>query len=239
MKLRDFIKGSIALGGLVALRDPLVGQTTDNATTKKFGYDLPPLPYSPEALEPYFDAETMRIHHGKHHAAYIKNANAALEKAPEFARLDVQSLLRRINEVPTDLRQTLVNNAGGHANHSLFWQILSPDPQKRPTGSLSKAIEKAFGGLDSFKEQFSSAAMKVFGSGWAWLTLDDARSLRIETSANQDSPLMEGRTPILGLDVWEHAYYLKYQNRRAEYVAAFWNVLDWKSVESGFDRSAV
>lgn len=237
MTLREFLKGTAAAGGLLAIRPPLFGGDSEAAQGSKPAYELPPLPYPADALEPHFDAETMRIHHGKHHAAYVKNANAALEKAPELARLDVETLLRRIDEVPAEIRQTLINNAGGHANHTLFWRILSPAPQKTPSGALAEAVEAEFGGVEAFKQKFNAAAMGVFGSGWAWLTLDSGGRLRIESTPNQDSPLMAGRTPLMGVDVWEHAYYLKYQNRRADYVAAFWEVLDWKAVGAEFDRA--
>jgi Fe-Mn family superoxide dismutase len=193
-------------------------------------YTLPALPYAYDALEPYFDARTMEIHHSKHHQAYINNANAALAGTP-FEAWTVEELLGRLNEVPADKRQTLINNAGGHANHALFWTILSPNGGAPPSGRLAADIDTAFGSFDAFKEAFAKAAATRFGSGWAWLVVSNGK-LEVTSTPNQDSPLMNGQTPILGLDVWEHAYYLNYQNRRPDYVAAFWNLVDWSKVAS-------
>ncbi len=199
---------------------------------------LPPLPYDYNALEPYIDEQTMRIHHDKHHQAYITNLNAALEKHPEIEHDDVEALLRNINRVPEDIRTAVRNNGGGHVNHTMFWQIMGApkqsvgDPQ---SGVLADAIKKSFGDFASFKEQFAKAATTRFGSGWAWL-LAEGDKLSIESSANQDSPLMEGKNALLGLDVWEHAYYLKYQNRRPDYITAWWNVVNWEAVQSRFQR---
>jgi Fe-Mn family superoxide dismutase len=193
-------------------------------------YTLPSLPYAYDALEPHFDARTMEIHHTKHHQAYINNANAALAGTP-FESWTVEELLGRLNEVPADKRQTLINNAGGHANHALFWTILSPNGGGAPSGRLAADIDTAFGSFDAFKEAFAKAAATRFGSGWAWLVVNNGR-LEVTSTPNQDSPLMNGLTPILGLDVWEHAYYLNYQNRRPDYVAAFWNLVDWSKVAS-------
>lgn len=193
-------------------------------------HTLPALPYPHDALEPHIDAQTMEIHHGKHHAAYVNNLNAALEKAPELKDKSVEELIADLDSVPEAIRTAVRNNGGGHANHSLFWQILSPNGGGTPTGEIAEAINKAFGSFDKFKEEFSAAAAGRFGSGWAWLVLKKDGELAIYSTPNQDSPIMQGDTPLLGLDVWEHAYYLKYQNRRPEYIAAFWNVVNWDKV---------
>ena len=197
-------------------------------------YTLPPLPYPTNALEPHIDAKTMEIHHTKHHQAYINNANKALEPHPELAALSVEELLRNISKVPESIRQTVINNAGGHANHSLFWQLMGPGKGGEPKGALADAIKSAFGDLAKFKEQFADAATKRFGSGWAWLVVDGGGKLAVQSTANQDSPLMQGHTPVLGLDVWEHAYYLNYQNRRPDYVTAWWNVVNWEKAAELF-----
>ncbi len=193
-------------------------------------YELPPLPYAFDALEPHIDAQTMQIHHDRHHAAYINNANAALEGHPDLQAKDVLDLLRHLDTVPESIRTTLRNNAGGHANHSLFWTILGPGKGGTPSGALAEGIRSTFGSFDAFKEQFAKAAAGRFGSGWAWLVVDRGGHLTITSTPNQDNPVMEGQTPILGLDVWEHSYYLKYQNRRPDYIAAFWNVVNWDEV---------
>ena len=191
-------------------------------------YTLPNLPYAHNALEPHIDARTMEIHHGKHHNAYVTNVNAALE-GTDLGNQSIEDLLRNINSVPADKKTAVQNNGGGHANHSLFWQIMSPNGGGMPSGDLASAIDAAFGGFDAFKEQFSNAAKTRFGSGWAWLVVNGG-NLEVYSTANQDSPYMEGKTPILGLDVWEHAYYLNYQNRRPDYVEAFFNVVNWDKV---------
>ncbi|GMU83096.1 MAG: superoxide dismutase [Planctomycetota bacterium] len=193
-------------------------------------YELPKLPYAYNALEPHIDAKTMEIHHTKHHQAYINNANKALEGHADLAAKPVEKLLREISSVPDAIRQVLINNAGGHANHSLFWQIMGPGKGGEPKGAIGDAINSAFGGFAQFKEKFAAAATGRFGSGWAWLVIDGGGKLAIESTANQDSPLMQGHVPVLGLDVWEHAYYLNYQNRRPDYIAAFWNVINWEKV---------
>ncbi|MDW8059688.1 MAG: superoxide dismutase [Thermomicrobium sp.] len=193
-------------------------------------YELPPLPYPYDALEPYIDARTMEIHHTGHHGAYVRNVNAALEKHPEIPPMPIEELLRRINEVPEDIRTAVRNNGGGHANHTIFWQIMGPNAGGEPTGDLARAIAETFGSFQQFKEQFSAAAAGVFGSGWAWLVLDQDGKLQIVTRPNQDSPYMDNLYPVMGLDVWEHAYYLKYQNRRPEYIANWWNVVNWDAV---------
>jgi Fe-Mn family superoxide dismutase len=192
-------------------------------------YTLPPLPYAPDALEPHIDKQTMEIHHGKHHQTYINNLNAALEKHPDLQTKSVEDLIRGINTVPEDIRTAVRNNGGGHANHSMFWQIMGPHAGGQPTGAIADAITSSFGGFDAFKEQVAKAGAGRFGSGWAWV-IDQGGKLVIESTANQDSPLMEGKKPVLGIDVWEHAYYLKYQNRRPDYISAWWNVVNWNEV---------
>jgi len=200
-------------------------------------YELPPLPYDYNALEPYIDEQTMRIHHDKHHGTYVTNVNNALANQPDLAALPVEQLIQNLGRVPEDIRTTVRNNGGGHANHSFFWQIMAPNAGGQPSGALAEAINQTFGSFDAFKDQFSKAGAGRFGSGWAWLTMDGSGALRIESTPNQDSPLMDGRTPILGLDVWEHAYYLKYQNRRPEYVAAWWNVVNWPQVGKTYEAA--
>lgn len=196
-------------------------------------YSLPDLPYDYDALEPTVDARTMEIHHTKHHQGYTNKVNAALE-GHEFADLDIEEVLRRIDEVPADKKQAVINNGGGYANHKLFWTILSPKGGGSPDGELADAIKKTFGSFDKFKEEFSNAAGSRFGSGWAWLSVDGSGNLVVHSTPNQDSPLMDGYTPILGIDVWEHAYYLNYQNRRPDYVSAFWNVVNWDQVAKNY-----
>ncbi len=192
-------------------------------------HQLPPLPYGFDALEPHIDAQTMQIHHGKHHQAYINNLNTALEKHPQLADKKVEDLIKDLAAVPEDIRTTVRNNGGGHANHTLFWQILGPNAGGAPTGAIADVIGSTFGGFDAFKEQFAKAAVGRFGSGWAWLVKSGGK-YAIESTANQDSPLMDGKYPVFGLDVWEHAYYLKYQNRRPDYISAWWNVVNWAEV---------
>jgi len=194
---------------------------------------LPPLPYEYAALEPHIDAQTMQIHHGKHHQAYVNNLNPALDKHPELFQWTLEDLLRKINQIPEDIRTAVRNNAGGHHNHSLFWTIMGPKGSGEPTGALADALKKTFGGIDKLKEQLAAAAASRFGSGWAWLVVSGGK-LEVVSTANQDSPLMDGKVPILGLDVWEHAYYLKYQNRRPDYIAAWWNVVNWTEVAKRF-----
>ncbi len=197
-------------------------------------FTLPNLPYPYDALEPHIDKMTMEIHHTKHHGAYVTNVNKALESAPELANAPIEELLaNECAKVPEAIRTAVRNNGGGHANHSLFWQIMSPKGGGQPSGALAEAINAAFNSFDNFKEKFTNAGMTRFGSGWAWLVLAGGK-LDLYSTANQDSPLMQGHIPILGLDVWEHAYYLKYQNRRAEYIAAWWNVVNWPEVEKRF-----
>lgn len=196
-------------------------------------YELPPLPYAYDALEPYIDARTMEIHHTKHHQAYITNLNGAIEKHPELATKSLEDLLRDLNAVPEDIRTVVRNHGGGTWNHSLFWVIMSPKGGGAPSGELAKAIEAAFGSFDAFKAEFEKAANGRFGSGWAWLVLRQGQ-LAVVSTANQDNPLSEGMIPLMGIDVWEHAYYLKYQNRRAEYVSNWWNVVNWDEVARRF-----
>ncbi|MEZ6057144.1 MAG: superoxide dismutase [Planctomycetaceae bacterium] len=196
-------------------------------------YALPALPYAYDALEPHIDARTMEIHHTKHHQAYINNVNKALESHPELAAKSIEDLMGNLSSVPEAIRTAVRNNGGGHANHSLFWTVLSPKGGGAPTGDLAKSIDAAFGSFDEMKKEFNTAAATRFGSGWAWLCLKGG-SLHIDSTANQDTPLSEGHTPILGLDVWEHAYYLNYQNRRPDYVSAFWNVVNWDEVARRF-----
>ena len=193
-------------------------------------HTLPALPYAYDALEPHIDAKTMEIHHSRHHQTYINNLNAALADLPELAALPLEALLARIDSLPAQVQGAVRNHGGGHANHSLFWQVMSPQGGGEPDGELAAAILRDLGGLEAFKQAFTQAALSRFGSGWAWLVVDGRGKLQVVSSANQDSPLMEGLTPILGLDVWEHAYYLKYQNKRPDYIAAFYNVIDWDEV---------
>jgi superoxide dismutase, Fe-Mn family len=192
-------------------------------------HSLPPLPYATDALEPTIDKQTMEIHHGKHHNAYVTNLNAALEKHPELQSKTVEDLLRNINTVPEDIRPAVRNNGGGHVNHSMFWQIMGPKAGGAPTGAIADAITGSFGSFDAFKEQFAKAGVGRFGSGWAWV-ISQGGKLVIESTANQDSPLMEGKKVVFGIDVWEHAYYLKYQNRRPDYIGAWWNVVNWAEI---------
>jgi len=201
-------------------------------------FTLPDLPYAFDALEPHIDAQTMQIHHDKHHATYVTNLNAALEKHPEFqAGDDIDALLRRIDDVPQDIRNAVRNNGGGHANHSLFWQVMGPNGGGQPTGALGDAITQAFGGYDQLKTRMIDAGKARFGSGWSWLVVDKDGSLQVLETLNQDSPLMQGQTPILGVDVWEHAYYLKYQNRRPDYLEAWFNTINWQEVSRRFQQA--
>ena len=192
-------------------------------------HTLPPLPYPFAALEPHIDARTMEIHHGKHHQAYVTNLNAALDKHPELHSKTVEELLAGINTVPEDIRTAVRNNGGGHVNHTMFWEIMGPNAGGAPTGAIADAITSSFGGFDKLKEEFKKAAIGRFGSGWAWV-IDNGGKLVVESSANQDSPLMEGKKVVFGIDVWEHAYYLNYQNRRPDYIDAWWNVVNWAAI---------
>ncbi|ALS74199.1 MULTISPECIES: superoxide dismutase SodA [Planococcus] len=199
-------------------------------------YELPELPYAYDALEPHIDKETMNIHHTKHHNTYVTNVNAALEGHDDLSSKSIEELVSDLNAVPEDIRTAVRNNGGGHANHSLFWQLLSPNGGGQPTGAVADAINSKFGSFDEFKEKFEAAGKTRFGSGWAWLVVSNGE-LEVTSTPNQDSPLSEGKTPILGVDVWEHAYYLKYQNRRPDYLAAFWNVVNWDEVSKRYEAA--
>jgi Fe-Mn family superoxide dismutase len=199
-------------------------------------FELPPLPYEYNALEPYIDEQTMHLHHDKHHQAYVTNLNNAVQ-GTAFENLSVEEIMRRINEVPENIRTAVRNNGGGHVNHTMFWEIMKPNGGGEPTGALAQAINQAFGSFDQFKTQFNDAGVKRFGSGWAWLVLNQSGQLQVISTANQDSPFMDGLFPVMGNDVWEHAYYLKYQNRRADYLNAWWNVVNWDEIAKRFERA--
>lgn len=199
-------------------------------------FTLPELPYAFDALVPHIDEETMKIHHGRHHNTYVTNLNNALEGQSDFAGKSLEELLSNLDALPESIRTAVRNNGGGHANHSLFWEVMSPNGGGAPTGELAEAINSAFGSFDSFKQEFAKAATTRFGSGWAWLIVDNG-SLAVTSTPNQDTPIMEGKTPILGLDVWEHAYYLNYQNKRPDYISAFWNVVNWDEVTKRFNAA--
>ncbi|MBE3594023.1 MAG: superoxide dismutase [Candidatus Carbobacillus altaicus] len=200
-------------------------------------FELPPLPYSYDALEPYFDAKTMEIHYNGHHGAYVKNLNAALDKHPEWKGKTIEELLQSLDQIPEDIRTAVRNNGGGHYNHAFWWPMLKKNEGGKPSGALAQAIDRDFGSFDAFKEAFTQSATTRFGSGWAWLIVESGGKLAITSTPNQDNPVMEGKTPIMGLDVWEHAYYLKYQNRRPEYINAFWNVIDWDTVGKRYEQA--
>jgi superoxide dismutase, Fe-Mn family len=199
-------------------------------------YELPPLPYDYAALEPYIDATTMTLHHDKHHATYVNNLNAAIEKHPELGKHTAEDLLRNLNSVPEDIRTVVRNNGGGHVNHSMFWNIMKPSGGGEPTGKIAAQIRKDFSDFEAFKKQFNETTAKQFGSGWGWLIWESGK-LAITTTGNQDNPLLQGKYPILGNDVWEHAYYLKYQNRRPDYLAAWWNTVNWDEINKRFDQA--
>ena len=200
-------------------------------------YELPPLPYDYNALEPYIDTQTMQLHHDKHHQTYVTNVNNALQGHDQLASMSVDDLLRNISQVPENIRTAVQNNAGGHSNHSMFWTIMKPNGGGQPTGDLASAIQQAFGSFDAFKTAFNDAGAKRFGSGWVWVVLDTSGKLQVISTANQDSPLMNGMYPVMGNDVWEHAYYLKYQNRRPEYLNAWWNVVNWDEIARRYTRA--
>jgi Fe-Mn family superoxide dismutase len=199
-------------------------------------HELPALPYDYSALEPYIDEQTMHLHHDKHHATYVTNLNNALKDQSEYASLSAEDLVRRLNEVPESIRTAVRNSGGGHVNHTMFWQIMKPQGGGEPTGALASAIQSAFGSFDALKTAFNDAGAKRFGSGWAWLVLDKSGKLSVTSTANQDNPLTDGLYPVLGNDVWEHAYYLKYQNRRPEYLNAWWNVVNWDEVARRYEQ---
>ena len=229
MDRRDFLKaGGIAAFGAVAKRLAPLANAADPAPAAAFA--LPPLPYAPDALEPHIDAQTMTIHHDKHHKAYVDKLNEAIGKHPELASKKLDDLLRGLATVPDDIRTAVQNHGGGHANHSLFWSIMKKGGGGEPGGALGKAIGETFGTVDKLRDTLNDNAVKRFGSGWSWLTVNKDGKLKAYSTANQDSPLTQGDNPILGIDVWEHAYYLKYQNKRADYLAAWWNVVDWDAV---------
>jgi superoxide dismutase, Fe-Mn family len=215
-----------------------LGAARENIQTEEYmAYELPPLPYPKDALEPHIDAQTMEIHHGKHHAAYITNVNKALAGKPDLERKSVEELISNMNAVPEDIRGVVRNNGGGHANHSLFWKIMGPKSGGAPTGKLAEDINATFGSFDAFKEKFEAAGLGRFGSGWAWLIVNKSGKLEITSTPNQDNPLMDGNKPVLGCDVWEHAYYLKYQNRRADYLKGWWNVVNWAEVNKNYEAA--
>lgn len=197
-------------------------------------FQLPELPYAYQALEPYIDAQTMKLHHTKHHQGYVDKLNAALKDHPHLQQKPIKALLTELDELPNTIQAAVRNNGGGHANHSLFWQVMGPDKGGKPGGQVAKAIAKTFGSFADFQQQFTEAALGRFGSGWAWLVKEPDGKLAVMSTANQDSPVSKGKIPLLGLDVWEHAYYLKYQNRRADYVAAFWQVVNWPQVDENY-----
>jgi Fe-Mn family superoxide dismutase len=199
-------------------------------------HEVPPLPYDYSALEPYIDTQTMHLHHDKHHAAYVTNLNNALKDQGAFESRSAEDLVRRLNEVPESIRTAVRNNGGGHVNHTMFWQIMKPNGGGEPTGALASAIQSTFGSFDAFKAAFNDAGVKRFGSGWAWLVLDKDGKLSVISTANQDSPLTDGLYPVMGNDVWEHAYYLKYQNRRPDYLNAWWNVVNWDEVARRYEQ---
>ncbi|MFL9454622.1 MULTISPECIES: superoxide dismutase [Nostocales] len=228
--------GVLALdAGTFAQKTPSRKQPNSNAPG---AIQLPPLPYSYNALEPHIDAKTMQFHHDKHHATYVKNLNAALNKHPELKGKSVEALLRNLNNLPEDIRTTVRNNGGGHANHAMFWRIMKPKGGGEPTGAIASAIKESFGSFASFKKQFNEAGVGRFGSGWVWLVRTKDGNLAVMTTPNQDSPIVEGNYPIMGNDIWEHAYYLKYQNRRADYLKAWWNVLNWDEINKRFVASS-
>lgn len=200
-------------------------------------FELPALPYAFDALEPHIDARTMEIHHGKHHQAYVTNLNAALENHPDLQNKSIEEILKNLDSVPESIRTAVRNNGGGHYNHSLFWPLMSANAGGEPGGEIGQAIKSAFGSFADLKDQINKAGATRFGSGWAWLSVDGSGNLKVSSTPNQDSPLMEGMTPILGVDVWEHAYYLKYQNRRPDYLAAWWNVVNWDQVEKNYAKA--
>jgi Fe-Mn family superoxide dismutase len=235
---RQFLSvlGVSALGTSAALLNfPNSAQAADLGMPA-VDFEVPPLPYPYEALEPYIDRKTMQIHHDKHHTAYVKNLNAAIAKHPELRGKPLEALLQDLSAVPQDIRTSIRNNGGGHLNHSLFWETMGVDGRGEPVGAIATAIQKAFGDFASFKQQFNQAGLTRFGSGWAWLALTKGGALQVISTANQDSPLMQGYVPIMGNDVWEHAYYLTYQNRRNEYLDAWWNVVNWQAVNRRFEQ---
>lgn len=246
LKRRDFLYlltasvGAITAGACQASGNNLAASPTTEATKiaqTPGPFTLPPLPYEYKALEPHIDARTMQFHHDKHHAAYVKNLNDAVSKYPQLKNMSAEDMLRDLTKVPEDIRTIVRNNGGGHVNHSMFWEIMSPKGGGEPTGDLAKAINESFGSFDAFKAKFNEAGTKRFGSGWVWLVRTTTGKLEIATTANQDTPLMDGNYPIMGNDVWEHAYYLKYQNLRADYLKAWWNVVNWTEINKRYEKA--
>ncbi len=212
--------------------------THDNLVAQTQGeFTLPPLPYAYDALSEYIDAETMTLHHDKHHAGYVEKLNEAIASHPELQGMTVEELLSNLDKIPQDIQTTVGNNGGGHANHTMFWSIMTPNSSGAPTGAIAEAINETFGDFETFKQEFNDAGKSQFGSGWAWLVLDSNGNLAVTNTANQDSPISDGSYPIMGNDVWEHAYYLKYQNKRADYLDAWWNVVNWDEVNQRFERA--
>jgi Fe-Mn family superoxide dismutase len=236
MTRRQAIKTTALAGAAIATLPSALAQTNSPAPAANEPFTLPPLPYAYDALEPHIDAKTMHIHHDKHHAAYVANLNKAVSGITDLGILEITHLLTHLDNLPENIRAAVRNNGGGHYNHSLFWQMMKPKGGGEPSGELAKAIEAAFGNFSAFKENFSKAALGQFGSGWAWL-VSDGKTLKIEPTPNQDTPLSAGKTPLLGLDVWEHAYYLKYQNKRADYIAAWWNIVNWDFVAERYAKA--
>ncbi|WP_088243145.1 superoxide dismutase [Calothrix rhizosoleniae] len=227
--------GAFALDGCALAEETNPNSTPTTPPSQPGGaIQLPPLPYAYEALEPHIDGKTMRFHHDKHHAGYVRNLNAALEKHPELKGKNVEDLLKDLNSVPADIRTTVRNNGGGHVNHSMFWRVMKPKGGGEPDGAIASAIKKDFGSFDELKKQFNTAGAKRFGSGWAWLVLTNSGKLEVMSTANQDSPFSQGKYPIMGNDVWEHAYYLNYQNRRKDYLEAWWNLMNWEEINQRF-----
>ncbi len=238
MTRRQAIKTTALASAALATLPGAIGQTnsTTPAAAATGPFTLPPLPYAYDALEPHIDAQTMQIHHDKHHATYVANLNKAVSQMPSDKAMSIENLLKDLNSVPESARTAVRNQGGGHYNHSLFWQMMKKGGGGEPMGELAKAIDTSFSSFSTFKDNFTKAALGQFGSGWAWLVLD-GKQLKIEPTANQDTPLSSGRTPILGLDVWEHAYYLKYQNKRADYITAWFNVVNWDFVSERFAKA--
>lgn len=234
---RQALQQTALAGAIVTVGAHLTTESAPAADAAP-AFVLPPLPYAFDALEPHFDAQTMQIHHSKHHAAYVGNLNKAVADKPALAKQPVEDLLRDLAALPETIRTAVRNNGGGHANHALFWQLLKKNGGGQPKGELAAAIDRKFGNFAAFQEKLTDAAMKQFGSGWAWLSIDATKNLVIEATPNQDTPISAGRTPLLGVDVWEHAYYLKYQNRRADYLAAFFKVINWDFVAERYAKLA-
>lgn len=229
--------GAAACGAFPSTAGPVKTSAANKQTEGSQLFTLPPLPYDYKALEPHIDAATMQFHHDKHHAAYVKNLNEAVNKYPQLKTKTAEQLIQSLNSLPEDIRKTVRNNGGGHINHTMFWEIMSPNGGGEPKGAIAAAITQNFGSFDNFKKQFNEAGTKRFGSGWAWLVRNKDGKLQVTSTANQDSPLMEGMYPIMGNDVWEHAYYLKYQNKRADYLNAWWNVVNWNEVNKRFEKA--